>query len=142
MTFHSLLALTDAAQLALIAAIAPTLAALAALIMGIVNSRKSDRNSDKADAVNDKANTLIEKTAEIHTLTNSNLTEVRSELREANQKILGMENLVRSIQEGMSRERTAREKPVGDGTPPGPQEVEIVNTPDSPVPTVESGKKK
>lgn len=72
--------MSDTVLLAAIAAIAPTIAAIAAVFIGVRNSRKSD--------------VIIEKAAEIHTLTNSSLSKVQSSLEVANEKILGLEKLI------------------------------------------------
>lgn len=65
---------------AVLAAVPPTMVAWAAL-------RQSKRNAGKADV-------LIEKAVEIHTLTNSNLTAVKTALEVANAKIEGLQKLV------------------------------------------------
>lgn len=68
--------MSDAVQLAIVASIAPTIAALAALIVGIRNGRKSDA---------------------IHALANSQLTAVTTSLKEANAKIEGLQKLVGAL---------------------------------------------
>lgn len=65
--------MTDAVELALIASIAPTFAALATLIVSIRNTTKL---------------------SEIHTLTNSNLNRVVNDLVSANAKIDGLQKLI------------------------------------------------
>ena len=65
--------MSDAAQLAVISSIAPTIMALAAFVVGVRNSRKADV---------------------IHTLVNSNLTKVKADLELANQKILELATLL------------------------------------------------
>jgi hypothetical protein len=75
--------MSDPVQLALVTSIAPTLAALAAMIIGIRNSRKADSIITKAD--------------EIHTLTNSNLTKVTNALAVAQEKIDGLQKLVTTM---------------------------------------------
>jgi len=82
--------MSDPVQLALITAVPPTLAALAALIVGI-------RNTHKATAI-------ITKADEIHTLTNSNLTAVKADLVAASERIKSLEQLVAS----MAAQRGAR----------------------------------
>lgn len=66
--------------LALIATVPPTLMALAALVVSLKNSRKSD--------------VIIEKSDVIHELTNSNLTSVKEALITANVKIDKLENIL------------------------------------------------
>lgn len=51
----------------------------------------------KANSTDAKADTLIEKTAEIHTLTNSNLSAVNKTLAIANEKIVGLEKMVSEL---------------------------------------------
>lgn len=82
--------MTDAVSLALVAAVAPTIASLAALFVGLNNSKKQDNIVKKSD-------TIIEKAVEIHTLTNSNLTNVTAALALANAKIEGLQKLIESM---------------------------------------------
>lgn len=107
---HSILALSDAAQLAIIVSIAPTIASMGALFAAILGASKSKENGRKVD-------TVIEKTTEIHTLTNSNLTEVQSKLSTALQEIVGMKELITELRR-----------------PTAVQPVEVVNTPENSVP--------
>jgi len=58
-------------------ALPPTVAALAAMIVGIYNSRKS---------------------GEIHTLVNSQLSNVKADLTIANQRIVAMQAIIESMQ--------------------------------------------
>lgn len=84
------------------ASIVTVVAALAAAIVTIINATASaaDRRDARVgrealikttDATNRKADVLIEKTAEIHTVTNSNLSAVTKNLELALQKISGLE---------------------------------------------------
>ena len=82
--------MSEAVQIALIASITPTVAAICALIIGIINGRKANVAATKADS-------LLEKTTEIHTLTNSNLARVQAALDVANEKIKGLEQVLTSI---------------------------------------------
>lgn len=91
--------MTDAVQIALIASIAPTLAASAAVIIGILNRKKADETGKKADAIIDKAE-------EIHVLTNSNLTKVTQALTKANRKISALERLVMAMVEEKKARRS------------------------------------
>lgn len=98
------LGLSDAAQLAVIVSIAPTIASMGALFASILGAHKSKENGKKVD-------TVIEKTTEIHTLTNSNLTKVQSDLSTAIQEIHGLKELVAELRK------------------PGPvQDVHVINT--------------
>lgn len=65
--------MSDTVRIALIVSIAPTIAAFAALVVGIHNSFK--------------ANVIIEKSVEIHAQTNSNLDRVVEALRLAHVEI-------------------------------------------------------
>lgn len=77
--------MSDTVLLAIIASMAPTLMALAALAVSFRNLKKSD--------------VIIEKAAEIHTLTNSNLSQITAALGVANEKILGLEKLISATAE-------------------------------------------
>jgi hypothetical protein len=76
---------SDLVILGIIAVVPTTLAALGALLVSLRNGKKSD--------------IIIEKAAEIHTLTNSNLSKLTSQLEVANSKITGLERLVASLVE-------------------------------------------
>ena len=67
----------------------PTVAAVGALIVGLRNSRKADVASNEADVA-------AKQTSEIHTMTNSNLSEVKTELKVAQEKIEGLQHLISS----------------------------------------------
>lgn len=75
--------MSDAFWLAIITAVPTTLAALGALIVSIRTGRKTDVVAAKVEAVDAKA-------IEIHSLTNSNLSAVRTALEVANTKIDGL----------------------------------------------------
>lgn len=73
------------------------LPATIAAIVGGMSLLQSRRNAEiaaqtdaKVEATAGKADTIIEKATEIHTLTNSNLSEVRAELKVSNQIIQGL----------------------------------------------------
>lgn len=76
--------MSDAVSIALIASIAPTIAALAALVVSVLNSRR-----------------LVE----IHTLTNSNLSKVTAALAVANEKIEGLRLLAAAVAIAAEKER-------------------------------------
>jgi len=82
--------MTDTVQLALITAIPPTIAALAALLVGLQNRAKATDTSKKVDAV-------IEKAVEIHTLTNGTNSVLQKSLEVAQEKIAGLEALISSV---------------------------------------------
>lgn len=65
--------MTDPVYIALIAAVPPTLVALGAFIVGIINSIKANK---------------------IHVLVNSNLSAVKTDLAIANERIVGLQALL------------------------------------------------
>lgn len=75
--------MTDPVQLALIASIAPTLAALAAMIVSLRNGAKSDVISAKADV--------------IHALTNDTLSKATNALAVANETIKGQQAIIATL---------------------------------------------
>jgi hypothetical protein len=83
MTEPTILALA----IAVIAGIPPTMMAWAALAQGRRNNEKAKENLQKSDVI-------IEKAVEIHSLTNSRLSQVTADLKVANEKISGLEGLV------------------------------------------------
>ncbi len=68
--------MTDSTLVAVIAAIPPTLMALAAFVTSKQNGKKADQ---------------------IHVLVNSNLTNVKQELSEAKEQIIALQSLVESF---------------------------------------------
>ncbi len=72
--------MSDPVQMALIAGLPATIAALAALWQGITNGRKTDKVATKAD--------------QIHDLANGNFTRVSNELKTANERIARMEEQI------------------------------------------------
>lgn len=72
--------MTPVILLALIAAIPPTLAAIAAFIVGMVNSGKADK---------------------IHILVNSNLSEVKANLIIAEKRITLLEQIIVDLKKGV-----------------------------------------
>jgi len=89
--------LSETVQIALVATIAPTVAALAGVFISLGNRRKAEETRVAVTATAAKADTIIEKAAEIHTLTNSNLSKVTAALEVANEKIQGLEKLMASM---------------------------------------------
>lgn len=71
---------------AIMTGLPPTLVALAAL-------RQGKKTEEKAAAVDTKTNELLTKTTEIHTQTNSSLSNVLAALDVANAKIEGLQKL-------------------------------------------------
>jgi len=79
--------MSDTVMLAFIASIAPTIAAIAAMVIGLRNTRETKKVEAKTD-------TIIEKAAEIHTLTNSNLSAVTKALELAQAEIGSLKQLM------------------------------------------------
>jgi len=77
---------------AVLAHLAPTIAALAALFQGL-------RNGKKAEVITMKAETIVEKTGEVHALVNSNLAAVKADLAVANERIKELSALVVKLTE-------------------------------------------
>ena len=75
--------------LAIIAVIAPTITALAAWRQARVNTRLTAGTRAVADSLTQKAD-------EIHVLVNSNLSKAIADLHLANQRIAGLESLLRT----------------------------------------------
>lgn len=73
-----------------IAALAPTMAAIAAWIQSRTNAGKTDRLSSATNEISVKAN-------EIHALTDGNLSKVTNQLAVAMERISGLEKLVNSM---------------------------------------------
>lgn len=123
-----------------LAAIVPTLAALGALMVSVINAIKSNANGVKADDI-------IKKAEQIHTLTNSNLSKVTASLEVANAKIDGLQLMVAEMTKAKAIADTVAEKAAekvpaiaAPVTPPAPTEVVVVNEPTDPVPTTTTKK--
>lgn len=94
--------------------LATVIASITTAIVTILNAKTVNRNAeianqnarvaneivnkatDKVDIVDQKADTIIHEVEEIHTLTNSNLTEVTRRLDAALKKISALEKLLRN----------------------------------------------
>jgi len=87
--------MTDTAIIALVTALPATIASVAAAIVSLASLRKSRENGEKSD-------TIIKAAAEIHTLTNSRLSKVTTDLDVALSKIAGLEARL----QGMSDAKT------------------------------------
>jgi hypothetical protein len=84
--------MSDTTIIAILAAIPPTLMALAAFRQGKINTVMAEKAEVKADSI-------IHKADEIHTMTNSNLTKVNADLEMANKRVESLENLIKSMAE-------------------------------------------
>lgn len=80
--------MTPEVQLALVAAIVPTIAAVGAIVVVIVGNRRAAQ----------KADVMMEKTTEIHTATNGTLSALNKSLEVAMEKISGLEKLVSTLE--------------------------------------------
>jgi hypothetical protein len=90
--------MTDLVEIALIATIPPTVAAVAGVFVSLSNGRKADLNKIVVDKTSDKVSDVSEKTVEIHALTNSTLSKMGTDLQVAIEKVSGLEKLVSSMQ--------------------------------------------
>jgi hypothetical protein len=79
--------MTDSQLTIIISAIPSIVASITAAILAFAAWRKSLENGAKSD-------TIIQKAVEIHTLTNSSLSALASQLAVAQQKIDGLDKLV------------------------------------------------
>lgn len=86
--------MTPEVQLALVAAIVPTIAAIGAIVVVIAGNRHADR---KADVIVAKTEAIAVKAEEIHTTSNGHLTAVTAALAAANEKINSLEKLVTAM---------------------------------------------
>lgn len=98
--------MTDATVVAIVTALPPTIAAIAALIVTI---RNGTRSAERVAKVDTKVNTIIDKTAEIHELTNGNLSRTADALQVSTEKVVHLEKLVASLTEASTK--TPPEKP-------------------------------
>jgi hypothetical protein len=120
--------MTDATLTIVLVAIVPTLAAIGAMIVSIINAIKSTENGAKADHI-------IEKATEIHTLTNSNLSKVTATLDVANAKIEGMQKMISGMLEAKNVADHLADKTASAPVVPSadPVEVKVINPKTDPV---------
>jgi hypothetical protein len=90
--------------------ITATIAALPPTILALATWRQSRKNTEKAD-------TIISKAEEIHTLTNSNLAEVKAELATANGKIEGVEKVIAALAVAATANQAAAHAAALSGVP-------------------------
>ncbi len=83
-----------------LAALPPTLVALAALRQGQENEIRAREIALVAQTTSLKTEELLQATAKIHDLTNSNLTQVKADLAAALRQIKGLQELVAGLSEG------------------------------------------
>lgn len=103
---------SETVQLALVGSLVPTIAAVGAILIGWWSARKTAQAAELAAKDNTKklevvaaeqktvvakTDTIIEQGIQIHTLTNSNLTRLTSQLDVANERIKGLEELVKAM---------------------------------------------
>jgi hypothetical protein len=123
--------MTDTQLTIIIAAIPATVAAIGALAATIIAAMKSSERGIRAEI---KADDLLGKTAEIHTLTNSNLTKVQGALDVALAKIEGLQTMVAA----MVHAKAIADKLAEIATPP---EVKTINEPSNIIPAMEPNPK-
>lgn len=82
--------MTDIVEIALIAGLPPTLAAVGTLVVSLRNSQKHDDEKTKVDEISTKAD-------EIHVLVNSNMTEIKAKLAASELRVQKLEELLTSI---------------------------------------------
>lgn len=80
---------------AVLTALPPTIAALAALRQGKANAVETAANTVLTEETGKKVDQVIVKADEIHELTNSNLTAVKTALETANARIEVLERIIR-----------------------------------------------
>jgi len=83
--------MNDLVIIALIASIPPTITAIAALVVAILNRRKVVKTEGKIDQI-------VEKTIEIHTLTNSTLSRVMASNELLTQKLESLTELIKVME--------------------------------------------
>lgn len=79
--------MTPEVQLALVAAIVPTIAAIGAIVVVIAGNRHADR----------KADVIVSKVDDVKVASNGHLTAVTASLAQANEKIASLEKLVTAL---------------------------------------------
>jgi hypothetical protein len=82
--------MTDTVALALVASIPPTIAAVAALVVGIKNGSRAIAHNEQAD----------QKAEQIHVLVNSNMTEVKANLAMALERVKNLESMIMKLSGG------------------------------------------
>lgn len=126
-------------------AITTAISSLAAAIVSIVNAVKSADNGHKLvklEEKNDAQNIVItEKANEIHSAVNSNLSEVKAQLKFANDQIKSFQAVVELLEKQSKRDHSVLYDSNGKipplASPPTlsvPVEVKVVNPPEHPVP--------
>ena len=88
---------------AVLAALPPTLVALAGLRQGKKNATALGQNTEITAAVSQKADALTATTAIIHQLTDGRLSSVMSDLGTANEQIRRLDATVRDLSEELRR---------------------------------------
>lgn len=116
--------MTEAAQLALIAAIPGYISGLTALIMALVAYRQLERSKQREAAtldVTQKVEKVIENTDKIKTATDGSLTEVKDQLKAVTDqnKTISEQNLasqatIKALSDAMATRRTEAKRETGD----------------------------
>ena len=99
--------MTEATMIALasavLAALPPTLVALAGLRQGKKNATALGQNTEITAMVSHKADVLTAKSDVIHTLTDGRLTQVMNDLGAANEQIRRLDDVVRDLSSELKR---------------------------------------
>ena len=99
--------MTEATMIALasavLAALPPTLVALAGLRQGKKNAESLGQNTMITAAVNQKTDALTKTTEIIHGLTDGRLSQVMSDLGTANEQIRRLDDVVRDLSDELKR---------------------------------------
>lgn len=86
--------MTDAALIGIVASIPATLTAFAGILVAIRNGKKTDEIGKNAETA---VNSAIKKTEEIHILVNSNLTQLKNDLKNANVEIESLKSMIAAL---------------------------------------------
>lgn len=120
------------AFVSLIAAIAPTITAYAALQQGKRNAlatetltKKTDENTAITSEVKHQSDGIVKSTDKIYEHTNSSLTKIKEELAAANQQIKDLQSLMQAIAE-KDLELARKKKQLENPAPPATETIGII----------------
>lgn len=123
--------MTDIQLTIILAAIVPTLAALGAMVVSVVNAIKSNANGVKADDI-------IKKAEQIHTLTNSNLSKVTASLEVALARIDGLQKMVAEMSKAKDIADHVAERAAEKVPTPRQEPMEVTTPKGEPLPVTET----
>lgn len=89
--------MSDPVLIAIIATTGAVLGLAPSTLLAYATLKSSKKNATKADVNAVKVDDLVVKAGEIHSLTNSHLSEITGDLRVARQEIKGLRELVSSL---------------------------------------------